>query len=168
MTDGEEWKHNEKIVLGPEGKALGEYSSILHALNANVLVPIGMWKEKLNRAVVSFAKQDLEWKLADKNFDKLPVKITDAYQNLLDFVRTLEKASDKEIEKNNKILKGLQTLAAKCYCFGEYMSTKYNGINPCRAEQYAAVGAIAKADQNSELVKSAGKIVKTCQRCPYK
>ena len=114
------------------------------------------------------------WKIQNKEFEKLPFKVKEAYQNFYGFVTALETASDEEVSVCKNVLIGLFKLGIGCNVYGRGISEGKDGIhyrrNPCRESQYKTLISVAEAEKkgSSDLLTAAKKMAHTCQKCPYR
>src|SRR3989344_2457583 len=111
----------ERNWESPESAPIYEYSSIIHAFYDSVLRPVVQSRQRMDRDALEMIASELEFKVQDKKFKKLPFKIQNAYQSLFNLVNTLKETSDAVIEEYSDVLHGNFLLGICCNSFGEDM-----------------------------------------------
>jgi len=172
MVEGDEWKQTEKGEFNsPERVFRDEYTIILETFRNVVLKPFVNRSEEIDRYAISMTKSDLEWKLNEPNFKKLPFQIQDAYHRFKKLADAIENAKDEEIISHKDILSGLSNLLFNCITYGRWIEYSHTPRNYCREDQYKTNSAIRKAEENSEpseLLEAEKGMFDVCKKCPYK
>jgi hypothetical protein len=167
MLSGENWNKLETIFRD-------EYSSIVEALNENVLRPLVQERNPLDKDALVMALSDLDNKLRSEEIKAVPIKIKNAYFNLKNLVTVLNNSKNEEITQNSDVMEKLFGLYSACSTYGGELGTDgiYFGRNPCREDQYGLYSALAKAKRKtsgtSKLLDAIDDTLKTCSNCPYK
>jgi len=172
MVEGDEWKHKNRMATwnSPKKIWLSEYTSFRKIIYSEILGNFSRNGGSINRSLVEVTRTELDMKLENPSFENLPFPIKDAYQKVAIFLRTLESASDEEIEKERITLEGVFDLSISCVSYCDSMDSLYVGRDPCRESRIKTKAAIldARRKGKSNLIDAIDEITSTCLRCPYK
>jgi len=174
--DGEEWKYerqrrewNEPVKIARE-----EYGSIVHAFNENVLRGVVQHGKTMDRGALDIVISELEWKIQDPAFEKLPFQIKQAHERFREVSVALKESSDEDITNFKEALDALFNLGLDCYLYGYHISKGKDGVywgrNPCRDDQFkmnAALRRIAEKGGNTRLLEALRGRDDVCKKCPY-
>lgn len=150
-----------------------EYSSIVEALNENVLRPLVQKGQSLDKDALDAALMDLNNKLRSEEINVVPQKIKTAYTSLRNLAISLRDSKDEEVTQNLDVMERLFNLFIDCCSYRDgYMDGLYLGRNPCREDQYGLYSSLAKAKRrlygDSKLLDAVDGMLKVCSNCPYK
>lgn len=165
---GRDWNSSENI-------ATQEYSSIINAFYETVLRPMVQGHQNMDRDALEMIASDLSWKVEDDEFEKLPFKIRNAYNSLLNLVNVIKETDDVTLAEHRNLLEGYFSLGICCSTYGSSMKEFYKGRNPCRESQVVMYSSLAKARRRAEekgmglpLLEASGQMFDVCKKCPYK
>lgn len=176
MEEGDEWKQQgERGWNNPVKISRHEFSSIFQAFYESVLRGVAQKNESIDRSALEMTLSELDWKIEDPNFKKMPLQVQHAYQRLKELSVALKEASDIDVANFQDALYTVFLQGINCHTYGSEISRGKDGIyfgrNPCRETQFKMNSALRQAEErkgNSKLLDALKGMFDACRKCPYK